>query len=318
MKKRCLGKTGMEVSEIAFGGVEIGMPYGIGVKSSKDMPSSTEAVYLLHTAIDEGINFFDTARLYGESEVIMGKAFKDRRENVILETKCRHLRDTDGKVPSHRELKQFIETSLKESLKALQTDYLDVFMLHYGDEEILQNEEVANAFLSLKKSGVIRATGVSVYTPQETSKAIEANAWDVIQLPFNLMDQRQKTLFPLAAEKGIGIVIRSVLLKGLLSDRGKNLHPALKDVENHIQCYNDLLGETAPDLPTLATKFALSFEEISSVLVGIDRLDYLYKSIQATSGDQLCKETVAKAKALAYPNPDFLNLHEWDVKGWLK
>ena len=318
MKKRALGRTGMQVSEIAFGGVEIGMPYGIGIKNKKDMLSRPEAVYLLHTAVDAGINFFDTARLYGESEAIMGKAFKDKRNEVILETKCKHLRNAEGKIPSNNELKKIIETSLQESLEALQTDYVDVFMLHYGDEEILQNEEIASIFLYLKKSGVVRATGLSVYVPQETSKAIDADVWDVIQLPFNLMDQRQKTLFPLAAEKGIAIVIRSVLLKGLLSDRGKNLHFALKDVENHIQRYNDLFGEAAPDLPTLATKFALSFEEVSSVLVGIDRMDYLYKSIQAASGNPLRKETVTKAKKLAFPEPDFLNLHQWDVKGWLK
>jgi aryl-alcohol dehydrogenase-like predicted oxidoreductase len=282
------------------------------------MLSQSEAIYLLHTAIGEGVNFFDTARLYGESETIMGNAFKDRREKVILETKCRHLRDANGKLFPQGELTNFIEASLTESLHALQTDYIDVFMLHYGDEEILQREKIADTFLRLKKSGVIRATGVSVYTPQETSIAIDAGAWDVIQLPFNLMDQRQKVLFPMAAEKGIGIIIRSVLLKGLLSDRVRNLHPALVDVEQHIQRYSDLLGEAATDLPTLATKFALSFQEVSSVLVGIDRLDYLYKSIQAASGDSLYRETVSKANELAYPNPDFLNLHQWSLNNWLK
>lgn len=318
MKKRTLGKTGIQVSEIAFGGVEIGMPYGIGVENENDMLSQSEAICLLHKAIDEGINFFDTARLYGESETIMGKAFKGRREKIILETKCRHLRDPNGKLPSPRELIFIIEASLKESLQALQTDYIDVFMLHYGDEEILQNEEIANSFLRLKQSGAVVATGVSVYSPQETSTAINADAWDVIQLPFNLMDQRQKSLFPRAAERGIGIVIRSVLLKGLLSDRAKNLHPALKDVENHIQNYNELIGGTAPDLPTLATKFALSFEEISSVLVGIDRFDYLYKSVKVASGEQLHEEIVEKANLLAYPDPEFLNLYQWSLNNWLK
>jgi len=78
MNKRLLGQTGIQVSEIAFGGVEIGLPYGIGIKSKADMPSREESVRLLHTAVDSGINFFDTARMYGLSESIMGNAFKDR------------------------------------------------------------------------------------------------------------------------------------------------------------------------------------------------------------------------------------------------
>jgi aryl-alcohol dehydrogenase-like predicted oxidoreductase len=78
MNKRLLGQPGMQVSELAFGGVEIGLPYGIGIKSTADMPAREESGRLLHTAVDSGINFFDTARMYGLSESIMGNAFQDR------------------------------------------------------------------------------------------------------------------------------------------------------------------------------------------------------------------------------------------------
>lgn len=318
MIQRQLGNTGIKVSEIAFGGVEIGMPYGIGVDSDKDMISQTEATKLLHAALDNGINFYDTARLYGNSELIIGKSFQGRRNNVILSTKCRHIRNEHGNIPDHATLKTIIETSLHESFEFLQTDYVDVFMLHYGDEEILDNNDVAKIFTDLKTSGVIRATGVSVYTPAETAKAIKAGCWDVIQLPFNLMDQRQSSLFSSAKEQGIGIVIRSVLLKGLLSDRGKNLHPALKDVEEHLSKYRSLFSSSLNDLPTAATKFALSFKEVSSVLVGIDKMAYLENSLQAADGNYFDESTLQTSKQLAYPEPDFLNLHQWNVKGWLK
>ncbi len=76
MQMRDLGNTGIEVSEIAFGSVSLGIPYGIGVKDETDMPSENQAVGLLHNALDHGINFFDTARHYGRSESIFGKAFK--------------------------------------------------------------------------------------------------------------------------------------------------------------------------------------------------------------------------------------------------
>ena len=131
------------------------------------------------------------------------------------------------------------------------------------------------------------------------------------------MDQRQGELFKKADEKGIGIVVRSVLLKGLLSDRGRNLHPALKDVENHIAKYHELLEGTNYKLPALATKFALSFPEVSSVLVGIDKQEYLEEALRTVDGVYLSKEKLNKARQLAYPEPEFINLPYWDKMKWL-
>lgn len=317
MHRRSLGNTGLFVSEIAFGGVEIGIPYGIGVKDRSDMLSHAEAMRLLHAALDGGINFFDTARLYGESETIMGKAFHDRREKVVIATKCKHFRDADGRIPPYATLKEIIASSLQESLAALQTNYVDVFMLHQADTAILQNKDVCRVFSELKQAGLVKAIGASTYTVEETTLAIETG-WDIIQLPFNLMDQRQQKVFALAAEKGVGLVIRSVLLKGLLSSKGRGLHPALKKVEEHVTGYHALIDASSPDLPTLATKFALSFQEISSVLVGIDRIEYLQKSLQCADGVYFDNEKLEQAKSLAYPDPEFLDLPQWDRKGWLK
>lgn len=318
MKRRFLGKTGISVSEIAFGGVEIGMPYGIGVKSKEDMLPESEAIRLLHEAIDSGINFFDTARMYGESETIMGKAFKDRRNQVIISTKCKHFVDQSGNLPSSDKLETIIESSLEESLSTLKTDFVDVFMLHQANEAILNNEEIASTFIKLKEKGKIRATGVSTYTNAETKLALDKGIWDVIQLPFNLLDQRQKELFPQAAEQGVGLVIRSVLLKGLLSDRGKNLHPALANVEKHIGAYNALLEGVDYDLPALAVKFVLSFPEVSAALVGIDRFEYLHQSLLAANGRYLDKDRMETAKKMAYPDPEFIDLPYWAKMNWLK
>jgi len=108
MIQRALGKTGISVSEIAFGGVEIGMPYGIGVDSDKNMISQSEAIKLLHAALENGISFYDTARLYGTSELIIGEAFKEKRNKVILSTKCRHIRNEDRRIPDYENLKKVL------------------------------------------------------------------------------------------------------------------------------------------------------------------------------------------------------------------
>lgn len=317
MKKRLLGRTGIQVSEVAFGGVEIGMPYGIGVKGAVDMISEADAIRLLHASLEQGINFYDTARGYGKSESIMGKAFEGRREEVILCTKCKHFFHEDKSPPGYAVLEDLIVNSLQESLAALRTDYVDVFMLHQGNLELLHNADVSRILTKLKESGVIRSTGVSTYTPEETETAIRTGVYDVIQLPLNLMDQRQAALFPVASREGTGIMIRSVLMKGVLSERGKELHPALHEVQKHIRLYDALLDASVPDLPTLATRFALSFPEVSSILVGLDRREYLDKCLQAANGNYLSDEVMAAARSLAYKDPEFLNLHTWSKMGWL-
>jgi aryl-alcohol dehydrogenase-like predicted oxidoreductase len=317
MNQRWLGHTGIKVSEIAFGGVEIGIPYGIGVRSRADMISETEAVQLLHEAIDEGINLFDTARQYGDSESIMGRAFKDRRDRIVICTKCRHLRNDSGVVPSSDQIREIIERSLQESLTALQTGFIDIYMLHRADIEILGNDTVADIFNDLKKKGLIRATGVSTYAAGETKKAIESGRWDVIQLPFNLMDQSQEALFSPASAKGIGIMVRSVLLKGILSDKGRNLHPELKKVEQHRKLYGRLFSKTCPDLTSLAVKFALSFDQVASVLIGMDQMAYLKRALAIADGNYLDKETMRQARELQYPDTGFLDLVKWDRMGWL-
>lgn len=318
MDKRKLGRTGLEVSEVAFGGVEIGLPYGIGVSGEKDMLSEIDAVSLLRKAVDVGINFFDTARSYGKSELIMGKAFKKIRKDIIINTKCVPL-PLDKEILSNKnQLKKVIEGSLYESLKELQTDYIDIFMLHHSGNNILANANVTDIFSELKSSGIIRATGTSTYLPEETKMALETGLWDIIQLPFNLLDQRQGKLFDLASQKGAGLVVRSVLFKGILSSRGRDLHPALKEVERHLNVYHRLLNKNIPDLMALATKFALSFKEVSSVLVGIDRMQYLQRSLEVADGNYLNVEELAQAEKLAYPDPSFLDLPYWDKMGWLK
>ena len=281
------------------------MPYGIGVDSTKDMLPEHAAIELLNAAFDSGINF-DTARMYGVSEEIIGKAFKNRRNEIIICNEMPPSEKSARRTLQRKETSKIILDSFNESLNALQTDFVDIFMLHQVDNEILRNKEIADVFIRLKKEGKIKATGISTYTVEETKKAIDLGIWDVIQLPFNLMDQRQASLFEQAQQKGVGIVVRSILLKGLLSDRGKNLHPALKDVENHIEKMGDLLDRSKISLPELAIKFGLSFPEVSAVLVGLDKIDYLKQALKAANGAYFNEEVLERAKTCHILIPIFL------------
>ncbi len=317
MNRRSLGSTGLEVSEIAFGGVEIGIPYGIGVRTEADMLSENEAIRLIHESIDSGINFYDTARMYGNSEAIMGRAFAGIRNQIVIATKCRHFRDHTGRLPPSAEIRGFVRRSLEESLNALQTDFVDLYMLHQSDLEILSHHEIQNVFSDLKKEGRVRAIGASTYSVAETSEAIKSGLWDLVQIPFNLMDQSHEGLFKSAVESGVAITVRSVLMKGLLASGNIELHPALHAVQQHIENYRDLLNESITDLVSLALKFALSYKEVASVLLGIDKSEYLHKALAIADGRYLNSTQMEQVKSRAYPDPEFLNLQHWQKAGWL-
>jgi len=295
MDMRDLGSTGIEVSEISFGSVSLGIPYGIGVKDNADMPSETEAVRLLYSALDQGINFFDTARGYGRSESILGKAFKGIRDRVVISTKCPSVFDEDGRLPEGRQLRSRMDESLRKSLDELQTNYVDVLLLHSVNDEILKSHDLPHIFSEYKRKGLIRACGVSTYGAIDTQKAIESGNWDVIQLAYNLFDQQEAVNFPLAAEKGVGIMVRSVLFKGILTDRGRELNENLADVAAHREVYKKLLSETGLTMSQLATKFVLSHNEVSSVLVGIDKMEYLDSAIAVADGNYLDEQTDRKS-----------------------
>lgn len=309
----------MDVPEISFGTVSLGLPYGLGVNGEADMPSEEDSIALLNHAVDKGMNFFDTAIGYGKSEQILGKAFENRREEVVICSKPAHFYDKfKGEIlPNDSELSAKLESSIFKSLEQLKTDYIDVYMSHDGTEEVIENQTVIDFYQNLKKKGIIKATGISVYTLEQSFKAINSGVWDVIQLAFNLMDQTQLPAIELANIKGVGIVVRSVLFKGILTDRGNNLHPELKSVQNHREKYLPLLNDNAKTLAEFATKFVLSCEGVSSVLVGIDKPEYLDQALAVVDGKYLDDETLQKAKQLSYPEPEFLNLPMWDRKGWL-
>lgn len=313
MQKRPLGNTGIQVSEIAFGGVEIGMPYGI----DKHMPSAQESIRLLRKAYDAGMNFFDTARLYGRSEELMGEAFAGIRQDVVLCTKCVHFKDKSGHIPAGDALQGIVNDSLHDSLKALKTDYIDVFMLHLADKEILANGDVTRIFTDLRASGRVRAIGVSVYTAEETRYAIASGVWDVVQLPFNLLNQEHGQYFDLAKESGVGVVVRSVLMQGMLSEQTQIAHPALQRVDDLIARYAAIARANRWSLAMMATKFALHFKQVSAVLIGIDRIDYLNAALAVSEGDPIGDDVTQSLVEMAYDDPAFINLHQWKQQGWI-
>ena len=153
MNYRRLGRTNLQVSEISLGTVELGMDYGIPAQGAHRRPSEADAARLLNRALDLGVNLIDTAQAYGESEAIIGQALKSRRNEYNLATKISSL-SWDGY--TGKELREQVEASIAESLRALQTDSIDLLYIHNATPELIQRGEIVEIMQRAQQAGYTR------------------------------------------------------------------------------------------------------------------------------------------------------------------
>jgi aryl-alcohol dehydrogenase-like predicted oxidoreductase len=211
MKYRQLGKTGYKVSEIGFGAWAIGGSWG--------QTNDQEALTALHTAADAGINFFDTADVYGNghSETLLAKFRKERQQEIYIVTKAgRALNPHVASGYSGKNIEKFIDASRKR----LQMDTLDLVQLHCPPTQVFYQPELFAHLDDLVEKGKIRHYGVSVEKVEEAMKAIEYPGVSTVQIIYNLFRQRpQERFFALANKQQIGIIVRVPLASGLLTGK---------------------------------------------------------------------------------------------------
>lgn len=205
MKYRLLGKTGLQISEIGL---------GCGGKFSFPENSDTEILRTTNLALDAGVNFLDTGSNYGMglSEIRIGKLLKHRRQNFYLATKCgSHLILEEGKEPTVKRDFSYdgLISSVQDSLKRLQTDYVDVLQFHTASAKALEkNGEALAALLEMKKRGYCRFLGASC-DGERAIEAINTGILDCIQISFSVaaQDPLQKIL-PLALKANVGVIVK--------------------------------------------------------------------------------------------------------------
>jgi aryl-alcohol dehydrogenase-like predicted oxidoreductase len=214
MKYRELGRTGWKVSEISFGAWAIGGDWG-----SVD---DRESMSALERAIDRGVNFIDTADVYGDgrSERLVAKLLKGRREEIHVATKAgRRLDPHTADGYNRKDLRRFVERSLKN----LETDALDLLQLHCPPTAVYYRPEVFEALDEMVQEGKLRFYGVSVEKVEEALKAIEFPNVQTVQIIFNVFRQRPADLFFERAKlRSVGILARVPLASGLLTGKLKS------------------------------------------------------------------------------------------------
>src|SRR6266567_4219034 len=211
MNYRELGRTGWKVSEISFGAWAIGSAWG-------DV-DDRESLAALHRAVDLGVNFFDTADVYGDgrSERLLAQLKRERSEELIIATKAgRRLEPHVASGYNGENLSAFIDRSLQN----LQTDTLDLLQLHCPPTDVYYTPELFAALDDFVKQGKIRYYGVSVQKVEEALKAIEYPGVQTVQIIFNIFRQRPSDLFFAEAKKRkVGILARLPLSSGMLTGK---------------------------------------------------------------------------------------------------
>lgn len=214
-KQTRIGKTDLYVNQIGLGTNAIG-GHNLFPNLSEDTGRD-----VLRKALEVGINFWDTAYIYGpeRSEEIIGEVLKDtgKREDVVLATKGAH-KFVDGKVVVDNS-PAFLKSAVESSLKRLQTDYIDLFYIHFPDE-VTPKDEAVGALKELKDAGKIKAIGVSNFSFEQLNEANKDGYVDVLQSEYNLFKREaEKDLLPYTAENQISFIPYFPLASGLLGGK---------------------------------------------------------------------------------------------------
>ncbi len=315
MKYRTLGKTGYEISEISLGTWQVGGKWGSGFDDKN-------ADRILNEAIDNGINFIDTADVYEnrQSERAVGKLIRNRKERIFLATKCgRFLNPHTNEAYQPQVLREYVEKSLKNT----GLERLDLIQLHCPPPEVYYRSEIFGEFEKLKDEGKIGHLGVSVQKVEEALKAIEYPNVCTVQIIFNLFRHRPSELFfKEAKRRNIGILARVPLASGLLSGKysintefGKGDHRHFNrkgeffdqgetfsgiDYEVGLKAV-DRLKSIFPEnlnMVHIALKWILMWEEVSCVIPGVSKIEQLYSNLVTLKIRDLSDNEMDLVKAL--------------------
>lgn len=318
MNYRTLGATGIKVSEIGFGTWGIGgLTEGATSYGATDDKISLRA---LSSALERGITFFDTSSTYGygHAEELLGKAFAKRRSRVVITTKAGCVRHGGPYDVSP----EYLRNSLERSLRALRTDYVDLYQIHSVPLDVARaTPEVLKTLQDLKAEGKIRAFGYSTKNPEDALVVMDEFGAEVVQVNFNLIDHRAITSGVLrkAAERSVGIIARTPFAFGFLTGAIQSIDFDPRDhrsawPKEQLELWKSASARFAfLDNPAglytpaqLALAFCLSFEEISAVVPGMLTAKEVEEDAFASQLPLLSIENLRKALQVAQESKFFL------------
>lgn len=292
MKYNTLGKSDLQISEIAFGCMSLG-------------DNVLENTFLVHRALEKGINFFDTADLYnhGDNEVQLGLALKGKRDKAVIATKVGNQWRADKSGWDWNPSKAYILSAVDESLRRLGTDYIDLYQLHGGMMEDPIDETIA-AFEQLQQAGKIRYYGISSIRPNVIREYISRSNIVSVMMQYSLLDRRpEESCLELLQSNNIGVLARGGVAKGLLA--GKHPEPYLNydaaAVAKAALAIANISGQERT-LAQTALRFVLHQPAIAAAVVGIRTQNQLEEAAGVFTSTALTPEEINALQQSIQPN----------------
>lgn len=277
MKYNFLVKTGFKISEVSFGCMSL--------KSS-----GTENDNIVNKAIDSGITLFDTADLYekGENERLLGQALKAKRNDIYISTKVGNQWRKDGSGWDWNPRKSYILTAIDESLKRLQTDYIDMYLLHGGTMEDPMDETI-EAFERLVDMGKIRSYGLSSIRPNVIKEYVKRSNIVAVMTQYSLLDRRpEEETLDLLLQNEIGVLARGAMAGGLLVNKPASDYIGIS--EDEVKLILEKLSKAIPEGKTqseIILRYVIDNPAITTAVVGIRTMQQLEDAIAGGNADAL-------------------------------
>jgi aryl-alcohol dehydrogenase-like predicted oxidoreductase len=313
MNYRILGRTGLQVSEIGYGAWGIGKGMWIGA-------ADDESVKALNKAFDLGLNFVDTALVYGDghSEGLVGQTIKKRSERIYVATKIPPKNyqwpARSGVAANEAFPADHVIESTETSLKNLKLDSIDVQQFHVWSDEWADEGDWLEAIQKLKRQGKIKFFGVSIndFQPENAVRLIETGVLDTVQVIHNIFEQApEDKLFPACERHGVGVIVRVPFDEGSLTGkitpettfdsadfRSRYFRGDRKQqVYERVQKIVSDVGITLDELPETALRYVLSHKAVSTVIPGMRSVRNVERNCQIADGKGLPQDQVQKLKA---------------------
>ncbi len=284
-----LGRTGLEVTRLGFGAMELRSNDGDRAVSDE------HSAKVLNAVLDAGINFIDTSVDYGLSEERIGKAISHRRDEFFIATKCGCPATPDAlKAGEHVYTRDNIEAAVNQSLRRMKTDRLDVVQFHGSPaQSVIEDNDAIETLQGLRDAGKIRFIASSSSLPNIRDH-IDMGVFDSFQIPYSALSRQHEGIIAQSAAAGIGTVIRGGIAKGEPGVSGVTREEAWKTFDD--ACLGELLEE-GESKTAFILRFTLAHPDMHTTIVGTQNVDHLDENVRvATMKGPLPEDVYAEAK----------------------
>ena len=289
LTKKTLGRTGLEVTQLGFGAMEVRGKRIWGGRPCTD----DQAGAILTAVVDSGINFIDTANDYGKSEMYIGQYLSSQRDKFYLATKagCHMQYAGDHDETPHVWTRENIMRNIADSLMKMRTDYVDILQFHNPAVEIVEENGLIDILKELKAAGAIRFLGCSSTSPH-LATYIEWGVFDVFQIPYSALERQHENLITKAAEAGAGIIIRGGVARGEPGS-GRGAQDRWAKFE---KAGLDELIEEGESRTGFLLRFTLTHPHCDTTIVGTLNPAHLAENIAEANKGPLPADVYAEAK----------------------